>query len=378
MNKRKKIAYVVSSPMTAQSFLLGYFEKLAVTHDVYLIANFSGEKPTSYSFDGIVLIDISIQRKISLFKDFTGLCKLYSTFREFRFDIVHSVTPKAGLLAMLASMIAGNKNRFHTFTGQVWVNYSGFKRYCFKALDRLTSYCSTNILVDSPSQRHFLINENIVSERKSKVLANGSISGVDCQKFSPSENYRKELREQLGLSDAHFVFLFLGRVNRDKGIVELLDAFERLSKDRKREMARLLIIGPDEDDILQNIVNPNIVIRGFTTAPQKFMACADIFCLPSHREGFGSVVIEAAATGLPAIGSNIYGISDAIEDGVTGLLHKVKDPVEIVDCMRLVMDNSQMTKSLSFAARKRALSEFSPEHITDALVEFYSNEYSKN
>ncbi|WP_131690479.1 glycosyltransferase family 4 protein [Pseudoalteromonas sp. DL-6] len=367
----KKLVFVVSTPITASSFLLNHFTKLSERYDIYLIANFSKESIMNNSFGKVTLIDAPIERKVSIGNDLKGLFALCKIFKEHDFHIVHSITPKAGLLAMLASTFTGKKNRYHTFTGQVWVNYKGLKRHFFKILDKIIAACATKVMVDSPSQKDFLVKEKVVSRDNSYVLGNGSISGVDINKFNSSSELKTKNRIKLGLLNSDFVFLFLGRINKDKGILELVKAFKQLSLEKKGEQLKLLLVGPDEEAILHDINDDNIIKQGFTSSPEKYMACADVFCLPSYREGFGSVIIEAASAGVPCIASNIYGITDAIDNGVTGMLHPVKDEVAIMNCMKLMIENKELKESMGKAARTRAVQYFSQDIITDALDEFY-------
>ena len=369
---REKIAFVVATPLTAKAFLLHHFQQLSRTYDVYLIANFTDEKTIAHQFENITVIDAPIQRQVSIWLDLKSIIVLFKLFRQHKFDIVHSVTPKAGLLAMTSSLLAGIKYRFHTFTGQVWATQGGMKRLFFKTLDKVLNMAAYRVLVDSASQRRFLIAEGVTSNSKSSVLANGSISGVNAQAFFSNSELKAQSRTEFGLSSSDFVFMFLGRVNPEKGIAELIAAFKQLSKEPGRTAMKLLIVGPDETNMLSDLIESNIVVKGYTDSPNKCMAAADVFCLPSHREGFGSVIIEAAASGLPAIGSDIYGVNDAIQDGVTGLLHKVKDQNAIADCMRVMMDDHQTRQKLGDAAKNRAVNDFSQATVTAALCEFYT------
>lgn len=371
----KRICFVVSEPMTARSFLLDHIQALAEVYEVTLVANFS-DAQLSESIPGVsVLKKIPIVRSIKPIADLYALILLFSFFRKEKFSAVHSVTPKAGLLAMLAGWVARVPCRFHTFTGQVWVNKHGALKWLLMSLDKLVFSCSSSVLVDSPSQRDFLILNDVISLEKSTVLGDGSICGVNSTRFRIDDDGRNELRKSLNLPDDAFLFLFLGRINRDKGIDELILAFSSLQY--VANSAYLMLVGPEEDDVLNRHkgllsgFGEHYIRKGYTSTPQVYMAAADVFCLPSHREGFGSVILEAAATGTPAIGSNIYGITDAIVNGVTGLLHNVGDAEDLSIKMNILLSDKEFTAHLGQSAYSRALTDFSVDRIVQQMVDYY-------
>ena len=316
---------------------------------------------------------LAIARNISLFSDFVTLVKLIKIFRQERYSAVHSVAPKAGLLAMLASWIVRVPLRIHTFTGQVWVTNRGFKRLLLKQLDCLIATLTTHNIVDSQSQRQFLLDEKVLSSKKSVMFANGSISGVDITKFKPNQLARVGIRQKLFIPNNAIVFLFIGRLTRDKGVLDLACAFSCLNV----KHVYLLYVGPDEQNMQTEIVHfsgknsPNVIFLGHTNEPESYMAAADIFCLPSYREGFGTVVIEAAAVGIPVIASRIYGITDAIVEGETGLLHEPHDINNIKNCMEKLMNNQALRLKLGQQARDRVIRDFSSILVTQAWVNFY-------
>ena len=377
MPSLKRVAIIVSSPVTVKAFLTDHIAALSRIYQVSVVANIQGDRNPAQFGPGVSFIDAPIVRDISVTGDLRGLLFLINLFAREKFDAVHSITPKAGLLAALAGAITRTPVRIHTFTGQVWATRHGFARLVLKALDKVTANLTTHVLVDSPSQRDFLVREGVLSEGKSRVLANGSICGVDTARFRPDAEWKKEIRQRHGIPDHAVVFLFVGRLKADKGVLDLAQAFSRLKGNG--DEAWLLIVGPDEEGLqprmesLCHAVASRLRFAGHTDAPQEYMAAADVFCLPSYREGFGSVIIEAASAGIPAIASEIYGITDAIEPGFTGLLHPPGNADALQSRMQQLADDPQLREVLGGQARLRAHRRFAKEQVTAALIEFYTS-----
>ena len=371
----KKIAIIVSSPGTVKAFLTDQIEALSGRYQVCLILNIAKGDSLPDLNAKVEVVAAPIVRNISLFRDLHALLFLVALFSRKRFYAIHSVTPKAGLLAALAGAIARIPVRIHTFTGQVWATRSGLARHMLKTADKALARMATHVLVDSPSQRDFLVRGRVVSAEKSRVLANGSICGVDRFRFRPDSELRKRIRQREGIAEETVVFLYVGRLKVDKGVLDLAQAFARLGMDYGE--AWLLIVGPDEEGLrprierICSLVASRLRFVGSVTAPQEYMAAADVLCLPSYREGFGSVIIEAASVGIPAVASNIYGITDAIESNVTGLLHAAGDVADLQSRMKQMMDDQESRKRMGVNARLRAGRSYSKELVTSALLDFY-------
>lgn len=373
--KRKRICIVTTVPYALMMFMRPHIDMFASQYDVTLVTNGVENDVHLLLGEHVHFLPLNIQRRISLWSDIRALLDLVRIFRRGRFDVVHSLTPKTGLLAMLAGVAAGAPNRIHTFTGQVWVNKKGLSRFVLKMFDKVIAMCATRLLADSFSQREFLIDQHIVDAAKIQVLGHGSVCGVDVERFKPDAPGRSATRKELGIPDDAIVYLFLGRLNRDKGVQDLGRAFVALAQSMPN--VHLIVVGPDEggmDDELQKILQGNLSRFhrvGFTREPEKFMACADILCLPSYREGFGSVIIEGAAMGMPSVVSNIYGLTDAVVNSETGILHEPRNIGEIELALRTLSLDSEMREKMGRRAQDRVHSCFTRDISKNAMQDYY-------
>lgn len=375
---KDSLCFVVSSPMTARVFLSEHLLALSRRYSVDLVCNAEGTELEKLS-DHVQVIPVAVERKVAPIADLLALFKLYRCFRANQYGLICSVTPKAGLLSLLAGFLSRAPVRIHIFTGQVWVTRRGVKRWLLKAVDKLMAGLATDLLADSPSQREFLIAERIVSPEKIQVLAAGSICGVDVERFRPRPELRKHVRQELGVPEDAIVVLFLGRMNRDKGVLDLAQAYAELATGHQDLW--MLLVGPDEENIQAdveatcNAVSQRLRFFGFTDRPERFMIAADIFTLPSYREGFGSSVIEAAACGIPTVCSRVYGLTDAVVDGVTGLLHNPADVSDLYRKINMLVLDRCLRLRLAEAARSRAVSEFSCQRLTGEMQSFLESRF---
>jgi glycosyltransferase involved in cell wall biosynthesis len=372
---KQRICFVVSSPLTVRAFLAKHIAVLSRQFDVSVVVNANPETLVG-QIPGAHFFRIPIMRSISPLRDALAAIHLLFFFRRQGFAVVHSITPKAGLLSMVAAWLARVPVRLHTFTGQVWVTRRGPMRALLRGMDRIIAHLATAVLVDSRSQREFLIANGVVSASKSSVLGEGSICGVD-ERFHPDEATRERVRSALGLPREAVLFLYLGRVSRDKGVIDLASAFAALAK--RHASAYLLIAGPDEEGLMKRVEESLAGCRDrfrrvdFTNRPEEYMAAADVFCLPSYREGFGQVAIEASAAELPVIASRIYGVTDAVVEGETGLFHAPGDVDALADRMQTLLEHPEVRRKLGSTGRARVLREFSAERVTRALLDYYSD-----
>lgn len=372
----KKLIFVATTPFAVNSFLALHLISLSKYYKVTLLVNTQSYPLLPVIKENVDIVHINFERGISPWKDLLSLLFLCLVFIKIRPYSVHSITPKAGLLAMLASFVTLVPNRIHTFTGQVWAVKNGFSRSALKFGDRVVAKLASHLFSDSVSQNEFLESEGIVKNGSIRCLGPGSISGVCLRRFRPSIVARLEMRNAMSLSDDVTVFLFVGRISRDKGIDDLINAFQRLAQSNANSV--LWIVGPDEGG-LSNYLKVELIASGLpvywfgpTPHPEQYMRAADVLILPSYREGFGSVIIEAAACGIPTIAYEIYGVNDAVEHEVTGILTPVRDWKLLSDEMLKLSFDFQRRKRLGEAALFRAEKKYSDVLITKLWINFYN------
>ena len=378
---KKKICFVVSAPGTAVAFLKNHIERLSEHYDVYLVANIKSET----SVNGLKLAGyraIQIERRPSIMKDLKALRALYRYFKEMQFDLVQSQASKPSLLMAVAAFCAKVPIRIRIFTGQIWCNMTGIKRMFYKFLDRLTVRLNTHLLADGFPQMEYLIAQKIVKRERIQVLGNGSICGVDVSKYNPTPEVRSSVRQELGYSDEAVVYVFLGRLKREKGIREILSAFNKIVVECSN--AKLLLLGPDEEgcdkwivDYPNLIAGENVLFYGFTKEPFRMLQAGDVYLLPSYREGFGMSVLEASCMHLPVICSDVYGMADTFVDGETGLKCKVRDDESLKACMLKMYDDKDMRMRMGTLGRQRVEKMFPKSLVTDAWEEYYINKLGK-
>lgn len=375
----KSIAIITSSPMSINFFLRDQINELSKLHKVTIITNLNikNENLLYEISPKIEIISVPIKREIKILSDFRALIILIKIFYFKKFNIIHSISPKAGFISMLSGWITRTPIRLHTFTGQVWVTKKGVFRFILKLIDSIIVKLSTKIIVDSFSQKEFLINEGVLKEKNySLVLGNGSISGVDLKRFYPDKIKRAKIRNKFNIKESDFLVLYLGRLKVDKGILDLIKAFKILKSQKLN--SKLIIVGPDEDNIKNKLIKQSSSLDGInfiplTKKPEHFMMASDIFVLPSYREGFGSSIIEAAACGIPAVASNIYGLRDAVKNYETGLLFEPKSINQLSKAMLKLALDIKLCDLYGRQALLNAKKLYSQEILTNEIINLYAS-----
>lgn len=366
----RRVCFVMTSPFAYESFVLPHVERLSSECTVTVCFNRDESSIPVHFPENVRFVSMPIVRDVSPLKDIAVLWRLWLFFGRERFDMVFSITPKGGMVAMFAAALARTKCRVHCFTGQVWATRRGLARNLLQMIDRLLGLAATHLLADSASQRAFLIAARIVPEKKVFVLGSGSICGVDLKRFKPDLEARMRVREQLGLLGNEICLLFVGRLTEEKGVADLLRAFQKVSS--RYSMLRLILVGPDERGMAKQWSEvAGVIWVGYSQVAQDYMAASDILCLPSYREGFGLVLIEAAATGLPVVASRIYGITDAVIENETGLLHEPGNVSDIADKIEILVSSYELRRKFSERAQYRAKNEFSMDRVCDMYMIFF-------
>ena len=368
---KEKILFVSSSISFHENFLFETINNLAKTNDIYVIANC---KFKTKNFKNINLINIPISRKIDILSDFICTLLLVKNFYKIKPDRIISSSPKGGFLTSMAIYFYLNnkKKKCHIATGRLWYDKKKLNRLIFKYIDKFIFNSSKLIIADSKSQINFLKSEGFDGS-KIKLIYKGSIKGVDTSIYKKNQKERNRLRKELNFKKNEIVILYLGRINQQKGIPMLYDAFNKLIINKLK--VKLLIVGRDEENLITQLnkkytnISNEVNYLQYTNHAYKFYSCADIFCLPSSREGFGMSIIEASSCELPIIASDVVGIQDSVQNNKTGILFNIKNKNSFnIKLERLIYDKSLRSK-LAKNGRKYVLNNFDEKKVVPFLLD---------
>ena len=325
--------------------------------------------------EGVRTVAVPMERHISPLKDLKSLINLVRAFRKERPTMVHSMTPKAGLLSMMAAWMTRVPVRVHTFTGLVFPTATGLTQKILILTDRITCACATHVIPEGEGVKNDLTNYRI-TKKPLKVLCHGNVRGIDLEHYNPELPEVKAEAAKLR-KDGVFTFVFVGRLVGDKGINELVGAFERLHKEYPA--TRLLLVGPEESNLdplkpetLAKIKeNPSIEAVGSQPDVRPWFVAADVLVFPSYREGFPNVVIEAGAMGLPSIVTDINGSREIIIEGRNGIIIPARDEDALYQAMKQMADNPDQLKSMASEARPLIASRYEQSYVRRCLKEYY-------
>ncbi len=347
--------------------------------DVYVASSPGGGLNRVAASDGVTAFAVPMEREMAPLSDVVSLWRLWRLMIRLRPDICHVGTPKAGLLGGLAALLAGVPHRFYTLHGLRLETAAGVKRALLTAAERISCLLAHRVICVSESLREKAVELGVVTASKTRLLGSGSANGVDASRFD-STGLRlagaQRARRSLGLPDQVSIVGFVGRLTRDKGIVELIEAFQAL--ERWFAGIRLLLVGClEKADPLPPCAeasiraNSCIVHTGFVDDPALLYQLMDVVVLPSYREGFPTVALEAAAAGKPIVATRVTGTQDAVVDGETGLLTPPRDPCSLAAAIGALLDDKTRADRLGLAARRRVVREFPPERVWEGLLALY-------
>ena len=379
-NGRRGIVYAVTVPVAISYFAgqLRYMRECG--YEVTVISSPGTELDRAAEQEGVRIIPLPIAREISPVRDLISLWRLWSVMRRLRPAITNVGTPKAGLLGGIAALLAGVPCRVYTLHGLRLETTKGLKRRMLVMAERLACFCAHRVVCVSESLRRKADSLGIGQPKQMRVLGSGSCNGIDVAAYSLDESLRQrvgELRRNLGIPEDAPVIGFVGRLTWSKGIDELFHAYCQVR--RAMPDVWLLLVGRFEDGepvsarVRQDIENDDhVILAGFVTDTRPYYHVMDVFALPSYREGFPNVVLEAQAAGKPVVAFRATGCVDAVIDGVNGFLLSIGDVQGLAGALELLLKNKALNASMGKAGRERAHTQYSHERIWEALAQEYA------
>ena len=381
----KKLIRITTVPISFKVLLKGQLRFMASNgFDVKGVSSEGEELREVHENEGIVMEAINMSRKITPFQDLKSLWEMWNFLRKEKPQIVHTHTPKAGIIGMLAARLAGVPHRLHTVAGLPLMEATGIKRKILNFVEKLTYSSATRVYPNSKGLYDFILQNNFTQSNKLKIIANGSSNGINTTFFSPaqvSEIEKVALREKLNIHSDDFVFVFVGRIVSDKGINELIKAFSELQAAGNNELTgiKLLLVGGLESDLdplnpetLAEInQNKDIISAGFQQDVRPFFAISDALVFPSYREGFPNVVMQAGAMGLPSIVSDINGCNEIIVEGENGLIIPPKNVEKLKEKMLTLAKDKNLYTKLRENSRRMIESRYEQSVVWNALLEEY-------
>ena len=375
-----KLFRITTVPISLKTLLKGQHRFMSQNgFEVIGVSSNRQELQDVQNDEGIDVVALEMTRTISPIKDIKALWNFYRLCKKEKPTIVHSITPKAGLLTMLAGKMAGVPIRMHTFTGLIFPTRTGVMQKLLIKMDQLLCWSATNIYPEGNGVKKDLIDYKITN-KPLKVLANGNVNGIDLNYFSKDTitiEHQTQLKNELGIQPNYFVFIFVGRLVGDKGINELVQAFSKLQIPN----TKLLLVGPYEteldplkDETINEIdSNENIISVGFQKDVRPYFAISNALVFPSYREGFPNVVMQAGAMELPSIVSDINGCNEIVVEGENGTIIPVKNVEAIQKAMQKMMEDKEYYSKLKENARPMIQSRYEQSVVWNALLEEYNS-----
>ena len=377
---------ITTVPISLEKLLSGQLEYMSSHYNLIAVSSEKENLEKLGKKINLPVFFVNLTRQITPVKDLIALIKMYFFFKKTKPFIVHSHTPKAGTIGMIAAKLAGVPNRLHTVAGLPLLEIGGRKRKLLDFVEKLTYSCATKVYPNSLGLKDIIIENKYCKANKLKVIGNGSSNGIDTSFFNPelySFENNQDLKTKLGIEQNDFVFIFVGRLVKDKGINELIAAFSKLQSQHKN--IKLLLVGDYETDLdplssetLDEITsNSSIISTGFEYDVRPYFAISNALVFPTYREGFPNVVMQAGAMNLPCIVTNINGCNEIIIEGENGIIIPVKNENAIFEAMNDCILKSDAILRMKKNARKMIVSRYEQQVVWKAIFEEYQS-FEKN
>lgn len=378
---KPKLIRITTVPVSLLSLLRGQHRYMTQQGFEVVGVSSSGKELDEVSkSEGIRTETVEMTRTLSPEKDLKSLWQFYRLCRKEKPTIVHSHTPKAGIVGMMGAWLARVPIRLHTVAGMPLMEATGAKRKLLDLVEKMTYSFATKVYPNSQGLYDFIVEGNYAKPKKLHVIANGSSNGIDTSFFSPnsvSEETKQQLRQELGVNENDFLFVFVGRMVGDKGLNELITAFPTIHAQHPN--AHLLLVGnfeqeldpllPQTEEVINN--HPNIHAVGYKKKVKDYFAISNALVFPSYREGFPNVVMQAGAMGLPSIVTDINGCNEIIEEGNNGIIIPAKNEDALKDAMITMIENKELYQHLKSNARDMITKRYEQVIVWEALLEEY-------
>lgn len=378
MENKKTLIRITTVPISLEKLLTGQLEFMSEFYNVIAVSSEKENLEKLGKKINLPVFPVNLTRQITPIKDLSALFRLFIFFKKTKPLIVHTHTPKAGTIGMMAAKLAGVPLRLHTVAGLPLLETTGKKRKLLDFVEKITYSCANHVYPNSKGLMDIIIKNNYCNPKKLKVIANGSSNGIDTSYFNPtlfSENEKADLKKKIGINEDDFVFIFVGRLVKDKGVNELIAAFSKLQYPKNK----LLLVGDYENELdplltetLEMIEsNKNIISTGFQYDVRPYFAISDALVFPTYREGFPNVVMQAGAMNLTCIVTDINGCNEIIIEDKNGIIIPVKDESAIFEAMKSFISDSEKLQQMKENARQLIVSRYEQKIVWKAIFDEY-------
>ena len=378
----KKLVRITTVPSSLRTLLKGQHRFMSAYYEVIGVSSYGEPLKEVQLNEGIKTFSVEMTRSITPFQDLKSVYNLYKFFRKEKPFIVHTHTPKAGTVGLLAAKLARVPHRLHTVAGLPLLETKGFKRRLLDIVEKFTYKCATLVLPNSKGLKDIILDYQYTKPEKLKVIGNGSSNGIDTKHYDinlVNELDKTNLKQELKINENDIVFIFIGRIVKDKGINELVNAFNKLSTTYSN--AKLLLVGPRENHLdpllpeTENLIlsNKNILPVGIQKDIRPYEAISQALVFPSYREGFPNVVLQASCMELPCIVSDINGCNEIISHSNNGILIPPKDEKAIFNAMEYLISNPKEILRMKKNTRSQIIERYDQDFVWNEMLKCYKS-----